>query len=408
VSHLAVRNRNLFFLLSAGCVLALVAVGLIVARQPRRSSIPVNTAPPLTSSALQNPEGPREQPAAALPQSKVRPRTKQTEDRAASNIKPPRKWLYFRGNSSLGTSGTFGETLGKLAVAPLDALDQKNESSELICARLYFRGGKGVCAVKDSTLSEPPANGVSRFLRVWWASFAGYSAVLFDQHFKRGWSIPLHGLPSRIRVSPSGRLAAVTVFLSGQSYSSSLRFSTQTIIIDVTAGKVLDDLEKFAVTRYGEAFQSPDFNFWGVTFIGDENRFYATLWSKGKTYLVEGNLATRAANVIFEGVECPSLSPDNTRIAFKKRSEGIGIVTTWRITILDLRTLTERPLAETRSVDDQVEWLDNHRILYALPEEPKSFSTDIWELSDDANARPRFYLKGAFSPAVVTVYDAPK
>ena len=39
--------------------------------------------------------------------------------------------------------------------------------------------------------------------------------------------------------------------------------------------------------------------------------------------------------------------------------------TTWRFTVLDLATGTETPLAETRSVDDQLAWLDDAHLLYS-------------------------------------------
>jgi len=193
-------------------------------------------------------------------------------------------------------------------------------------------------------------------------------------------------------------LAAITVFVSGHSYAGT-DFSTQTLIVDVAAGKVLADLEKFSVTRDSDTFQSPDFNFWGVTFLHDENHFYATLASKGKTYLVECDLVKQTAKVIYEGVECPSVSPDNLRIAFKKR---IGPIS-WRISVLDLKTLTVRPLNEPRSVDDQLEWLDNDHVLYALSQNPNgsSASTDIWSLSIRGDGMPQILLKGADSPAVV-------
>ena len=45
----------------------------------------------------------------------------------------------------------------------------------------------------------------------------------------------------------------------------------------------------------------------------------ATLSSGGRHYLIKGSVNGRDARVIHEGVECPSLSPDNHRIAFKKR-----------------------------------------------------------------------------------------
>jgi hypothetical protein len=155
-----------------------------------------------------------------------------------------------------------------------------------------------------------------------------------------------------------------------------------------------------------QASEYKDFNFWGVTFAQDENRFYATLWTKGNTYLVKGDLAKRTAQVIHDNVECPAISPDNRYIAFKQRSVGSllqGRRITWRITLLDLKSGAETPLSETRSVDDQVEWLDNDHILYALSENEKgaSASTDIWVLPTKQDGKPEILLKGGFSPAVV-------
>ena len=36
------------------------------------------------------------------------------------------------------------------------------------------------------------------------------------------------------------------------------------------------------------AFKSIDFNFWGVTFGRDGDRFFATLKTRGQRYLVKG------------------------------------------------------------------------------------------------------------------------
>ena len=63
--------------------------------------------------------------------------------------------------------------------------------------------------------------------------------------------------------------------------------------------------------------------------------------------------------------ECPSLSPDQTKIAYKKRldNKARGSLAPRRA---GSRTGEESLLAETRSVDDQVEWLDNNQLLYGL------------------------------------------
>jgi len=403
------HRLNLFLLLCVSCVLAILLFGFVVVRRSRVPSVAfLGVKPKPTTPNLKIPTGYAEAPASTdqfnsrppsgeptrfSAEKAIRAAARDIPAAAASKRKPRANLLYFRTDAS-------ADILGKLAVTSLDALDKISYSSELSCARVHFGGGTGVCLTR-----EPLANGERRgpdglaFL-FGLASFTGYSAVVFDSQFRSvARNINLNGLPSRVRVSPSGRLAGVTVFLSGQSYAA-LKFSTQTTIIDVGSGKVLADVETFSVTRNGQAFQSPDFNFWGVTFAHDENIFYATLWSTDKTYLVRCDLAKHAAEVIYEWVECPSLSPDNTRIAFKKRTGFVGGPAVWRISLLDLRTLTATPLGETRSVDDQVEWLDNDHILYALSENDKR--RNIWALPVDPNGSPRLWLAGASSPAVVS------
>ena len=91
-------------------------------------------------------------------------------------------------------------------------------------------------------------------------------------------------------------------------------------------------------------------------------------------------------------VECPSLSPDETRIAYKKRVGAGG--KRWRLHVLDLETGAETPLAEQRSVDDQVEWLDDEHVLYGLEEQ-------IWTLPADGGGAPASYAPRGDSPTVV-------
>ena len=132
----------------------------------------------------------------------------------------------------------------------------------------------------------------------------------------------------------------------------------------MASGRKVANLEDFAVTREGRRITAIDVNFWGVTFARDSDRFYATLATGGKTYLIEGSIEARTARVLHENVECPSLSPDGTRIAYKRRT---GSATTpWRLTVLDLATMRETPLAETRSVDDQAEWVDDDTVAYGV------------------------------------------
>jgi dipeptidyl aminopeptidase/acylaminoacyl peptidase len=193
-------------------------------------------------------------------------------------------------------------------------------------------------------------------------------------------------------VSPDGRYGSVTQFVAGHSYADVGGFSTTTTLIDLRTARKIGQLEDFAVTRDGRELTAKDVNFWGVTFARDHDRFYATLATGGKIYLVEGSVRARTMKTIHDGVECPSLSPDGTRIAYKKRVGAGG--KRWRLYVLDLRTMRETPLAETRSVDDQAEWLDDAHVLYGLHE-------SIWMVPADGGGRPLTYAPQADSPAVV-------
>jgi hypothetical protein len=259
----------------------------------------------------------------------------------------------------------------EIAVAPVRAPRSSPTFTGLVCERVYYAGGKGLCLL-------PAKDALS----------ASVEAHVFGSDFKPVSKARVAGLVSRARVSPDGRYGAATTFVTGHSYLDD-GFSTITALIDMDSGKVVAELEGFDVTRDGRKFKAIDFNFWGVTFTRDGRRFYATLSSAGKMYLVEGDVRTRRARVIHQGVECPSLSPDETRIAYKKRQGR-----EWRLHVLDLATGRETALAETRSVDDQVEWLDNALILYGL-------QGDVWAVRADGRGRPRIYIRDALSPAVV-------
>ncbi len=52
---------------------------------------------------------------------------------------------------------------------------------------------------------------------------------------------------------------------------------------------------------------------------------------------------------------------------------------------LDLRTMRETPLAESRSVDDQVVWRDG-TIVYALPGD---YGADLYTVPSDGTGTPR-------------------
>jgi Tol biopolymer transport system component len=205
-------------------------------------------------------------------------------------------------------------------------------------------------------------------------------------------TLPVEGSPSRARVSPDGRYGAVTMFITGQAYVNIGQFSTDTIFLDMATGGKIGDLGNFTVFNGQHQVTADDRTFWGVTFGRDSDRFYATMATGGRTYLIKGSVSAGTARVLHGNVECPSISPDGTRIAFKRRTGNRARV--WRLTVLNLRTMRETPLAERRSVDDQAEWLDNNRLLYAL-------GGDVWSVPADGSGLPTRFVAGASSPAVV-------
>ncbi len=228
-----------------------------------------------------------------------------------------------------------------------------------------------------------------------------YTGAIYDNagRMLRDW--PLPGIPSRTRFSPDGSLVATTAFITGDTYAS-VGFSTETAIRRTSDGASLGNLEDWTLRVNGTVNREADRNFWGVTFR-DDNTFYATLGllTTGRTFLVEGDIAARTLTTIADTVECPSLSPDGTRIAFKRVTSGLGPTVHWTPAVLDLSTGKVDVLrVETRNVDDQIAWLDNATLLYGMPNSTPGDS-DVWRLASDGKTKPTVLLTHAWSPTVV-------
>ncbi len=309
------------------------------------------------------------------------PRTsEQTEARAVpSTDDAARLAEYSRRPHVVFVNTTYDENNNRVALAALDAPGGSRLVTRLRCERVHMAAHVGMCLNAD--------RGV----------LTKYYGYLFDESFHERARFPLQGTPSRTRVSPDGKLAAVTVFVNGDSYAAN-SFSTRTSIIDATSGQMLGELEQFTADRDGVPFRAADFNYWGVTFTREPGIFYATLATAGHKWLVRGNASTRRVSVVYDEVECPSLSPDDTRVVYKKRETTNGRMG-WRLYVLTLQTLTAVPLAEVQSVDDQAEWLDATHVLYSLPD-PVGGST-VWVTPADGSGTPSPFLRQAYSPAPV-------
>jgi hypothetical protein len=272
----------------------------------------------------------------------------------------------------------WGPHRDELTTVPAATPSGPRTASGLKCLRFYASSGTGVCLqAVHGTVTDT------------------YRALILDAHLKETARYDVPGIPSRARVSPTGHFAAWTAFVGGDSYAGT-NFSTRAAIVDTRTGKLIPTLESFRILKDGHAYRSADVNFWGVTFAADDRTFYATLATKGSTYLVRGDLRARTVTTLHTNVECPSLSPDGTRIAYKKRVKGLPKDAPWHLYVLDLRTMRETSLAEPRSVDDQAVWRDDHTIVYAMPGD---YGADLYSVPADGTGRARRISGAAVSPA---------
>ncbi|MEU4695282.1 hypothetical protein [Actinoplanes sp. NPDC023714] len=278
-------------------------------------------------------------------------------------------------------STALGQGYGQVAMAPLADPGGPRAFTPASCERVYATTADAICLSADRGIVTT------------------YKSQLLDTVWGPVRDLPLTGLPSRARLSRDGSLVATTTFVYGDSYANPGQFSTRTIVTR-TDGEVVGDIEKFKLVVNGRTITAVDKNLWGVTFA-DDDRFYVTASSGGKTWLTEGSLSKQTVTALREDVECPSLSPDGTRIAFKKH--GDLPAGKWRLAVYDLRTKTETVLAETNSVDDQAEWLDDDTILYGLPRTAGNGATtsDIWQVPADGSGSPQVLVADAWSPSVV-------
>ncbi|MGQ0839384.1 TolB family protein [Actinokineospora sp.] len=254
------------------------------------------------------------------------------------------------------------------------APDGARSAGELKCLRVYSAGGTTVCL----RMGVPGA----------------FEAAVFDASGKQVRAVPLPGTPSRARVSASGRIVSWTVFVTGDSYLAPGGFSTRTGVLDLRTGTLTESLENFDTIIEGKLSVRIDANFWGVTVAADDRTFYATLGAGKSTWLVKGDLFERTMTTMRTGAECPSLSPDQTRVAYKKRAGRLG---GWQLFVLDLASGRETALPGSDGVDDQAAWLDDSTLAYAKV--PTDGVPTIYASAADGTGRPRELVAAASSPS---------
>jgi hypothetical protein len=281
--------------------------------------------------------------------------------------------IVFR-NTALGSQ------YGTVAMVPLSDVGGPRAYTTLACDRVFSTHVDTLCLASERGIVTT------------------YTATVYDDGTGAKTPIPLTGSPSRARLSDDGMLSATTSFVAGDSYAAT-SFSTRTVVTRLS-DRTSSDLEDYTLIDQGQRIAPADRNFWGVTFAADDDHFYATAAFGGATHLAKGQVSTRTLETMRTDAECPSLSPDGTRVAYKKRGDRAR--GDWRLAVLDLATGQETQLPETRSVDDQVEWLDNGRILYGMPGEGTAAAeSNVWVTNADGSGAPAMLIAKAWSPAVV-------
>ncbi|MFF0344622.1 hypothetical protein [Kribbella sp. NPDC004875] len=272
------------------------------------------------------------------------------------------KTLFFRNLAP-------GPEAGKLAAVPIGDPAAARRVGDLHCDRFAAAHGTAICLrLKPGSL--PPLT----------------ELIVLDANLHERHRDTLPGTPSRARVSPDGRFVNWTLFVTGDSYAAT-GFSTRTGLYEVDTGRLVKTVEELAVFVGGKRYFASDVNYWGITFGADGDRFYVTMASKGKTYLIEAGFRAYRGTAIAENVECPSVSPDGRRIAYKQKvANG-----TWRLAVLDLTTRRITHPPEPNSVDDQPVWAGNTTLLY-----PRD--NNIWSVG--LTTPPKLLIAQAATPSL--------
>ena len=266
---------------------------------------------------------------------------------------------------------------GRVAMARANAGESTRYVSSLACARVAYAAGNGICLVEEPSGTE-----------------VRHAAYIFDRGFRPGIRIGLSGIPTRARVSPDGRRAAITIYGEEHLPNGEERLAISSVIVDVASGHAVN-LREFTLDHTaGAVFEGP-LDFSSVAFARDSNRFFATLATTTERYIVAGTLDDRRLSLLATGLANEALSPDETRLAVKQR---VGDRGRWQLLVFDLATSSTRTLNQgDRSVDDQVEWLDEGHVVYHDATEQ---GTNLWLLSADGLTPPRVLIAEAYSPSV--------
>ncbi len=273
-----------------------------------------------------------------------------------------------------------GDDYGKLAVRHADGTRTLLERE---CVRVHIAAEHGVCVSQNDGI-------VATFTTTFFESINPQVEI----------KSYASALPSRARISPEGTFSAVTAFVTGSSYEDIGAETTTIVTIDqIESTRRIRGTGQLTINSDEDRFKNLDPQYWGITFA-DENEFYITGFYGEEPEVMRGWLDDMTLEPTGWVGSCPSLSPDGKTLVFKEMRADGG----FDLVAVDLETDDKWRLGETRSVDDQVEWLDNDTVLYALHPDGGDTAVqpefDIWMVDIAEGSEPVLFLPNANSPAV--------
>ncbi|MFT4595932.1 MAG: hypothetical protein ACI9TF_000169 [Paracrocinitomix sp.] len=274
-----------------------------------------------------------------------------------------------------------GEDYGRLAIRHIDGTRTLLDRT---CMRVHIATDHGVCLAENEGV------------------VASFTTTFFRaENLNADIKSYASALPSRARISPGGTFSAVTAFVSGSSYADIGAETTTIVTIDeIDSNQLLRGANQFTIASNEARFNNQNPQYWGVTFAADEDEVYITGFFGDMPEVMHGTLNNMTIEPTGWVGSCPSLSPDGETLVFKEMTADNN----FELVAVNLETNTKHKLGETRPVDDQVEWLDNDTILYALHPEGGDTAVqpefDIWMLDIAEGSEPELFLPNANSPAV--------
>ncbi len=300
-------------------------------------------------------------------------------DQLAAVDTEPEEVVVLQDGDQLAINRIPGDDYGRVITINSDV--SRTFVPNVRCERYHASGNYGLC--------------------LWKAGEQRYQATLYDvsenvNNDVLSWGVTL---PSRARISDDGQYASYTSFASGTGYQDLGSFVTVIEVFETD-----DPLNRVRLSDFDYSDEDAALladikgKFWGVTW-GDDGDFYVTWGNEEEIRIVKGSYADKTLELTDLIGSCPSLSPDGKTLVFKESTaNGFELVA------LNLETNETTRLAETRSVDDQVEWLNDDTIAYALHVDEDAETQlqpewDIWSLDiADETAEPELLLPQADSP----------